>query len=171
MRTLSILSAALAAALIVSAAQAAPNNAPPHSGAGKAALQDFHFHRPAELHSVSAAPHAAGINTSRSNARSSGAAAEGCPQPSARAVDTHLPIRGEKGARGEAPNRGYVVGSQGTARVTDITVNEEGIESPCAGGRGPATSKRASVATGDVNGDRLEAPQAEGGSGRASGRR
>lgn len=120
---------------------------------------------------LSAAADAAGINTSRSNARNSGIAAEGCPQSSARAFDTHLPIRGEKRVRGEAPNRGYVVGSQGTARMSDITVNEEGIESPCAGGRGPATGKRSSVATGDVNGDRPEAPQPEGGSGRASGRR
>lgn len=100
---------------------------------------------------------AAGINTSRSNAKNSGTAAEGCPRPSSRAFDAHLTIDDKQdpkgGLRGHAPNRGYVVGSQGVNRMTDITVNEEGIESPCAGGRGLATGKRVHVAQGDVNGD------------------
>lgn len=102
---------------------------------------------------------AAGINTSRSNAKNSGSAAEGCPQPSSRAFDTHLSIDDKRdpkgGLRGQAPNRGYVVGSQGVNRMTGITVNEEGIESPCHidKGTGRPTGKRVHVAQGEVNGD------------------
>lgn len=124
---------------------------------------------------LSAAADAAGINTSRSNAKNSGATATDRPQPVTRAIDSHLEFDDVKpsksGRRGQGSNRGYVVGSQGVNRMTDITVNEEGIESPRADVQGLATGKRTTVATGDVTGDWPEAPQAGGGWGRPSGRR
>ena len=89
---------------------------------------------------LSAAADAAGINTSRSNARNSGATATDCPRPSTRAADFFLQIEDEKPAPGasrrQGSNRGYVVGNGGTARSTDITVNEEGLEGGAAPGSG-----------------------------------
>ena len=126
-------------------------------------------------------PDAAGINTSRSNAKNSGLQGPSMESSGARAARDEIPSRR---AYGEAPNRGYIVGNGGTARMADtpaparaqpsgITVNEEGLERL----RPPTdTWSRAAaiVESGEVDGNGTAAsqrPEKDKGSGLATGRR